>query len=114
MTKFLEDHPGGEEALLETAGKDASKDFEVIGHSKAAQSMLVKYQVGVLPGFTFQQASDTKDVTCEETRGREMTAYVIKHDWVQKYSKVLDLFVPLVVATVYLGYRLSTALDQGY
>ncbi|XP_065006601.1 cytochrome b5-like [Musa acuminata AAA Group] len=46
VTKFLEDHPGGEEVLLASIGKDASDDFEDIGHSTTARAMMVEYCVG--------------------------------------------------------------------
>lgn len=49
VTKFLEEHPGGEEALLESAGKNATKEFKVVGHSKAAKNLLLTYQVGLSP-----------------------------------------------------------------
>ncbi|KAK8541580.1 hypothetical protein V6N13_137815 [Hibiscus sabdariffa] len=35
VTKFLEDHPGGDEVLLSATGKDATDDFEDVGHSRA-------------------------------------------------------------------------------
>ena len=71
MTKFLEEHPGGEEVILEVAGKDATKEFDVIGHSKAAQNMVLKYQVGVLQGATVQEV---KDVVDKESDTKEMSA----------------------------------------
>merc|ERR1711879_1137230 len=37
VTKFLDEHPGGEEVLIETAGKDASEAFEDVGHSTDAR-----------------------------------------------------------------------------
>ena len=37
VTKWLEDHPGGEEVLLDLAGADATEDFEDIGHSQASK-----------------------------------------------------------------------------
>eukprot|EP01097_Dermamoeba_algensis_P006553 TRINITY_DN409_c0_g1_i1.p1 TRINITY_DN409_c0_g1~~TRINITY_DN409_c0_g1_i1.p1 ORF type:complete len:144 (+),score=45.79 TRINITY_DN409_c0_g1_i1:56-433(+) len=46
VTKFLNEHPGGEEVLLEVAGKDASTNFEDIGHSDDAREMLKTYLVG--------------------------------------------------------------------
>ncbi|KAF9619655.1 hypothetical protein IFM89_007976 [Coptis chinensis] len=113
VTKFLEEHPGGSEVLLESAGKDATKDFEIIGHSKAAQGMLLKYQVGILEDFRFE--GEAEEVTHEETRGKEMTAFVIKEDVVPKYSEFLEFFVPFLVAGFYLGYRLLTkATDIKY
>ena len=34
MSHFLKEHPGGEEVLLELAGKDGTKCFDDIGHSQ--------------------------------------------------------------------------------
>ncbi|KAK8572469.1 hypothetical protein V6N12_028522 [Hibiscus sabdariffa] len=44
VTKFLEEHLGGEEVLLESAGKDATKEFDDIGHSTPAKNLAFKYQ----------------------------------------------------------------------
>jgi len=46
VTKFLEEHPGGEEVLLEQAGKDATENFEDVGHSTDARTMMKDYLVG--------------------------------------------------------------------
>ncbi|XP_013136158.1 PREDICTED: cytochrome b5-like isoform X1 [Papilio polytes] len=48
VTSFLGEHPGGEESLLEFAGKDGTKGFEDVGHSQDAREMLVKYKIGSL------------------------------------------------------------------
>lgn len=45
---FLNEHPGGEEVLLDNKGKDASEDFDDVGHSNDAMELMKKYQVGVL------------------------------------------------------------------
>ncbi|EEF52309.1 cytochrome B5, putative [Ricinus communis] len=54
VTKFLEEHPGGE-VLIESAGKDAKKEFKDIGHGKAAENMLLKYLVVVIAGNSFKE-----------------------------------------------------------
>ncbi|KAG5629034.1 hypothetical protein H5410_000751 [Solanum commersonii] len=36
VTPFMEDHPGGDEVLLSASGKDATNDFEDVGHSDSA------------------------------------------------------------------------------
>ncbi|GAB4844092.1 hypothetical protein Ancab_014056 [Ancistrocladus abbreviatus] len=48
VTKFLEEHPGGDEVLLSTTGirKDATDDFEDVGHSSSAKAMMDEYYVG--------------------------------------------------------------------
>ncbi|CAH0553534.1 unnamed protein product [Brassicogethes aeneus] len=46
VTNFLNEHPGGEEVLLEQAGKDGSEAFEDVGHSNDAREMMVKYKIG--------------------------------------------------------------------
>ncbi|XP_053461367.1 cytochrome b5 type B [Nycticebus coucang] len=46
VTPFLNEHPGGEEVLLEQAGVDASESFEDVGHSSDAREMLKQYYIG--------------------------------------------------------------------
>jgi nitrate reductase (NAD(P)H) len=46
-TGFLDDHPGGAESILISAGADATADFDAI-HSARAKAMLDEYYVGEL------------------------------------------------------------------
>ncbi|NWH98030.1 CYB5B protein, partial [Tichodroma muraria] len=46
VTRFLAEHPGGEEVLLEQAGRDATESFEDVGHSTDAREMLKQYYIG--------------------------------------------------------------------
>ncbi|KAK4508855.1 uncharacterized protein ATC70_013478 [Mucor velutinosus] len=48
ITEFVLEHPGGEEVLLDEAGKDATEAFEDIGHSDEAREILEKYLIGTL------------------------------------------------------------------
>eukprot|EP00064_Thunnus_orientalis_P006561 superscaffoldBa00000688_g6579 len=48
ITGFLEEHPGGEEVLLEQGGTDATESFEDVGHSTDAREMLEQYFIGEL------------------------------------------------------------------
>ncbi|XP_044149292.1 cytochrome b5 [Bufo gargarizans] len=69
VTKFLEEHPGGEEVLREQAGGDATETFEDIGHSTDARNMSKEFVIGELhpddickikkPGDTFITTSDS-------------------------------------------------------
>ncbi|KAG0302031.1 hypothetical protein BGZ98_007852 [Dissophora globulifera] len=45
-TEFIDEHPGGEEVLLEEAGKDATESFEDVGHSEEAREIMHKMYVG--------------------------------------------------------------------
>jgi Cytochrome b5-like Heme/Steroid binding domain len=47
VTKYLDDHPGGAEVLLEQAGQDATDMFEDIGHSQDARLVLLSFIVMV-------------------------------------------------------------------
>jgi len=48
VTKFLEEHPGGDDVMKESSGKDATEDFDDVGHSTQARKMLEEYYVGEL------------------------------------------------------------------
>ncbi|TRY61037.1 hypothetical protein TCAL_01441 [Tigriopus californicus] len=54
VTKFLDEHPGGEEVLIENAGQISTEAFEDVGHSTDAREMLKNYMIGEL------QESDRK------------------------------------------------------
>jgi len=46
VTEFLNEHPGGEEVLLEQGGRTASEAFEDVGHSSDAREMMKKFKIG--------------------------------------------------------------------
>uniref|UniRef100_A0A182J039 Uncharacterized protein n=1 Tax=Anopheles atroparvus TaxID=41427 RepID=A0A182J039_ANOAO len=46
VTKFLQEHPGGEEVLIEVAGKEASSEFDDVGHSTDAKESMKKFLIG--------------------------------------------------------------------
>ncbi|KAK3381353.1 putative membrane bound hemo protein [Podospora didyma] len=47
-TKFVDEHPGGEEVLLDVAGQDATEAFEDVGHSDEARETLEQLKVGIV------------------------------------------------------------------
>uniref|UniRef100_A0A8C2RP72 Cytochrome b5 n=1 Tax=Capra hircus TaxID=9925 RepID=A0A8C2RP72_CAPHI len=66
LTKFLEEHPGGEEVLREQAGGDATENFEDVGHSTDARELSKTFIIGELhpaeqsfesPAWNITQAS---------------------------------------------------------
>eukprot|EP00760_Papus_ankaliazontas_P006343 PhM_4_TR13009/c0_g1_i1/m.40774 len=48
VTKFLDEHPGGREVLLDVAGGDATAEYDEVGHSNNADAMLKDYFVADL------------------------------------------------------------------
>ncbi|KAH6618073.1 cytochrome b5-like heme/steroid binding domain-containing protein [Chaetomium sp. MPI-SDFR-AT-0129] len=48
ITKFVDEHPGGEEVLLDVAGQDSTEAFEDVGHSDEARETLEQLKVGTL------------------------------------------------------------------
>ncbi len=48
VASWLPDHPGGEEILMQYAGKDATKEYDPVMHSPPAQAKREEYLVGEL------------------------------------------------------------------
>ncbi|OSX75999.1 hypothetical protein BU14_0212s0019 [Porphyra umbilicalis] len=46
VTSYLAEHPGGEDVMLDMAGKDATNEFEDVGHSPDAVEQLRHLRVG--------------------------------------------------------------------
>ncbi|KAJ9640509.1 hypothetical protein H2199_006048 [Coniosporium tulheliwenetii] len=47
-SSFVDEHPGGEEVLLDVGGQDATEAFEDVGHSDEAREILAGLLVGKL------------------------------------------------------------------
>lgn len=101
VTGFLDEHPGGEEVLLEYAGKDVTRAFDDVGHSKAAQNLVSKFQVGQLQGYNVNDHS----IDEQASKPKQMEAYVIKDGIKPKSSILLEFIVPLLASGLYLGYQ---------
>ncbi|XP_066569896.1 cytochrome b5 type B [Amia ocellicauda] len=69
VTGFLEEHPGGEEVLLEQAGGDATESFEDVGHSTDAREMLQQFFVGELH-MNDRKKDSSKDVLITTSTGQ--------------------------------------------
>ncbi|EEP76313.1 conserved hypothetical protein [Uncinocarpus reesii 1704] len=48
ISSFVDEHPGGEEVLLDVGGQDATEAFEDVGHSDEAREILEGLLVGKL------------------------------------------------------------------
>ncbi|KAI5136905.1 cytochrome b5 type B isoform X1 [Manis pentadactyla] len=67
ITRFLNEHPGGEEVLMEQAGADASESFEDVGHSSDAREMLKQYYIGDVHPNDLKPESGSKDPSKDNT-----------------------------------------------
>ncbi|KAK1920797.1 cytochrome b5-like heme/steroid binding domain-containing protein [Papiliotrema laurentii] len=67
VTQFLDEHPGGDEVMLEEAGKDATEAFEDVGHSDEARAMLKKMLVGEFKGEKSGKAAPKAVKTASES-----------------------------------------------
>jgi predicted heme/steroid binding protein len=52
VTRFMSEHPGGEDIMLASAGRDASREFEEVGHSSDARVRLHELCIGTLRDAT--------------------------------------------------------------
>ena len=51
ISSYLNEHPGGEEILLDVAGGDATTAFEDVGHSDDAKEAMDSLCIGKLDGY---------------------------------------------------------------
>ncbi|KAI1841879.1 hypothetical protein JX266_011957 [Neoarthrinium moseri] len=50
VSKYIHDHPGGADILVEAAGADATEAFDNAGHSEDAIEIMAEYSIGKLKG----------------------------------------------------------------
>ncbi|XP_007238692.1 cytochrome b5 [Astyanax mexicanus] len=99
VTKFLEEHPGGEEVLREQAGGDATESFEDVGHSTDAREMAKSLLIGELhPDDRHKIAKPPESLV---TTVHETTSWW--SNW---------LIPALAAAIVTLMYRIYTAEEE--
>ncbi|XP_059630362.1 cytochrome b5-like [Cornus florida] len=98
VTNFLADHPGGDEVLLAAAGKDASEEFEDVGHGSAARLMLDEFYVGEID----PSSSPEKTSYTPRTQSRAI------NDCNKPSELIIKLFrflVPLTILGLAVGIR---------
>lgn len=77
VTKFLEEHPGGEEVLLEQAGKFGTESFEDVGHSTDARELMENYLIGELAEDDREAVRNQKKTNPEGSGGSSLTTWLI-------------------------------------
>ncbi|KAL2457724.1 Cytochrome b5 [Abeliophyllum distichum] len=88
VTPFMDDHPGGDEVLLSATGKDATNDFEDVGHSDSAREMMDKYYIGEI---------DASTVPTKRTYTPPQQAHYNPDKTPEFLIKILQFLVPLLI-----------------
>ncbi|KAJ4733660.1 Cytochrome b5 [Rhynchospora pubera] len=99
VTKFLEDHPGGDDVLISSSGKDATDDFEDVGHSTTARAMMDEYYVGDIDTSTIPKKVKYTPPKQPYYNQDKTTDFVIR---------ILQFLVPLVILGLAVGVRIYT------
>jgi cytochrome b involved in lipid metabolism len=92
VTKFLEEHPGGEEVLLEQGGKYSSEQFEDVGHSTDARELMEQYEIGELAEGDRETKSSGKKTTPSAPEGASDSGWT---------SWLIPLGIAIAAALVY-------------
>lgn len=148
MTKFLDDHPGGDEVILTAtgnilclstlltdlswflsscfalsdkvyvykekplfhghyysfgfhfSGKDATDDFEDVGHSSTAKAMLDEYYVGDIDSATVPTKTKCVVPPKQDEANQDKSSDLV--------IKILQFLVPLLILGLALGIRFYT------
>ncbi|GKV28712.1 hypothetical protein SLEP1_g37729 [Rubroshorea leprosula] len=99
VTNFMEDHPGGDEVLLSATGKDATDDFEDVGHSTSAREMMDKYYVGEIDVSTIPKKKAYTPPKQPHYNQDKTSEFIIK---------LLQFLVPLAILGLAVGIRIYT------
>jgi len=65
VTKYIDEHPGGEEVIADVGGQDATEAFNDIGHSDDAHEILEKMKIGLLEGGVVKKVTTAQSRTSE-------------------------------------------------
>ncbi|WCJ22479.1 Cytochrome b5 [Euphorbia peplus] len=101
VTNFLEDHPGGDEVILAATEKDATDDYEDIGHSESAREMMNKYYIGDI---------DVKSVPPHSARKFHRVSVPVPQQNTSNTSflfKLLQFLLPLLILALALFFALK-------
>ncbi|XP_073013631.1 cytochrome b5-like [Typha latifolia] len=102
VTKFLEDHPGGDDVLLSSTGKDATDDFEDVGHSNTARAMMDEYCVGEI---------DTSTIPTKVKYVPPKQPYYNQDKTPDFIIKLLQFLVPLAILGLAVAVRIYTKAE---
>ncbi|XP_047058243.1 cytochrome b5-like [Lolium rigidum] len=103
VTKFLDDHPGGDDVLLSSTAKDATDDFEDVGHSTTARAMMDEYYVGEIDATTIPTKVKYAPPKQPHYNQDKTPEFVIK---------ILQFLVPLAILGLAVAVRIYTKSES--
>ncbi|XP_047095731.1 cytochrome b5-like [Lolium rigidum] len=103
VTKFLEDHPGGDDVLLSSTAKDATDDFEDVGHSTTARAMLDEYYIGDIDAATIPATTKYTAPKQPHYNQDKTPEFIIK---------ILQFLVPLAILGLAVAVRMYTKSES--
>ncbi|KAJ8063267.1 hypothetical protein OCU04_008498 [Sclerotinia nivalis] len=72
-SSFVDEHPGGEEVLLDVGGQDATEAFEDVGHSDEAREILNGLLIGTLKRVSGDPAPKVQTTTASTSSSQDET-----------------------------------------
>ncbi|KAL5636740.1 hypothetical protein ACGC1H_000645 [Rhizoctonia solani] len=90
VTRFLDEHPGGDEVIMAEGGKDATEAFEDVGHSDEAREILQGLYIG-----DFEGAPLSAPKINPSPNGKPVSSD----------SGSITYFIPLAALGAYLAWR---------
>ncbi|GAA0174980.1 oxidoreductase [Lithospermum erythrorhizon] len=102
VTSFLDDHPGGDDVMINATGKDATDDFEDVGHSNDAREEMKKYCIGEVETSTLPVKQKYNAGTATSTANQQGSGGLS--------IKVIQFVVPLLILA--LAYSLRNYLKK--
>ncbi|KAG0504626.1 hypothetical protein KC19_N011300 [Ceratodon purpureus] len=104
VSEFLEEHPGGDDVILLATGKDATDDFEDVGHSAGARELMKKYLIGDMDVTTLPvEESDEKTPQILPNKGSPSEMLIT----------VLQFLIPLTFLALAIAVRYLTSDTKG-
>eukprot|EP01025_Chloroclados_australasicus_P055872 TRINITY_DN6861_c0_g2_i1.p1 TRINITY_DN6861_c0_g2~~TRINITY_DN6861_c0_g2_i1.p1 ORF type:complete len:142 (-),score=19.66 TRINITY_DN6861_c0_g2_i1:233-658(-) len=100
VTEFLEEHPGGYDIILQSTGRDATDDFEDIGHSRSAKQMLEQYYIGEYEGGAEKEnGQKSNNVNSRQDMGADDSQ-------TSNAVKIFQALIPVLLILAAVGFKL--------
>ncbi|KAI3957785.1 hypothetical protein MKX01_007616 [Papaver californicum] len=101
VTKYLDDHPGGDDVLVNATGRDAIEDFDFVGHSKSARELMDTYLIGELDPYSVLQQQ--KATTTRQQQQQQQTTQLTQKSIESTDSKYWFISLVIVAISVISG-----------